>query len=47
MNPKMFYFVFLLLAAAYTGCKKDDEPKPMLTVTSVTPASGVIGKDKP
>jgi hypothetical protein len=47
MNHRKFYFffLFLLLAASYIGCKKDDEPKPMITATSVTPASGVIGTE--
>lgn len=47
MNTRKIYalFLLLLLAAAYTGCKKDDEPKPMVTLTSVTPASGIIGTE--
>jgi hypothetical protein len=47
MKTQKFYLLtlFLAMAAAFTGCKKDEDAKPAMTIKSVTPASGVIGTE--
>jgi hypothetical protein len=45
---KLYFFSLLaLVAAAYTGCKDDDEPKPVgpISAMGVTPAEGTVGTE--